>query len=219
MYPKGDLLIPAPHGHLEAILREPHGDPRGVAIVCHPHPMGGGTMHNKVVFRAASGLLDAGLITLRFNFRGVGASTGVHSEVPGGMEDVRTAIDFIESEFPGSDLTLAGFSFGSRTGMAVGIDDDSVTRLISIGTPVDKYGDYGLLLNVRKPILFVHGDKDEFGDIESLRSLVNEVAKVADAELVEFDNCGHFFEDHLDELRETVRNWEVRHQKTSLSGD
>jgi uncharacterized protein len=219
MYPKGDLLIPAPHGHLEAILREPHGVPRGVGIVCHPHPLGGGTMHNKVVFRAASGLLDAGLTTLRFNFRGVGASTGVHSEVPGGMEDVRAVIDFIVSEFPGSDLTLAGFSFGSRTGMAVGIDDDNVTRLISIGTPVDKYGDYAFLLNVRKPILFAHGDRDEFGDIESLRSLVNEVAKVADAELVEFDNCGHFFDDHLDELRETVRDWEVRHQKTSLSGD
>ena len=77
MYPKGNLLIPAPHGQLEAILKEPAGERRGVGLVCHPHPLGGGTMHNKVVFRAAAGLLDAGLATLRFNFRGVGASTGV----------------------------------------------------------------------------------------------------------------------------------------------
>ena len=73
MYPKGNLHIPASHGQLEAIVKEPAGDPLGVGLVCHPHPLGGGTMHNKVVFRAAAGLVDAGLTTLRFNFRGVGA--------------------------------------------------------------------------------------------------------------------------------------------------
>ena len=77
MYPKGNLFIPASHGQLEAILKEPVGDRRGVALVCHPHPLGGGTMHNKVVFRTVAGLLDAGLTTLRFNFRGVGASTSL----------------------------------------------------------------------------------------------------------------------------------------------
>src|SRR6188472_2194642 len=89
MYPKGNLLIPASHGQLEAILKGPMGERRGVGLVCHPHPLGGGTMHNKVVFRAAAGLVDAGLTTLRFNFRGVGASTGVHDEIVGGCEDVR----------------------------------------------------------------------------------------------------------------------------------
>lgn len=207
MYPKGNLTIPAPHGQLEAILKEPTGERRGVGIVCHPHPLGGGTMHNKVVFRAAAGLVDAGLATLRFNFRGVGASTGVHSEIPGGMEDVRTAIDYMAQEFPGEDLTLAGFSFGSRTGLAVGIDDDRVKRLISIGTPVDKYGDYAFLLNVRKPILFVHGDSDEFGSEGSIRSLFEQVSKVTDAELVVFKSCGHFFDEHLNELRDTVHEW------------
>ncbi len=81
MYPKGNLLIPASHGHLEAILKEPSSERRGLGLVCHPHPLGGGTMHNKVVFRVMSALVDAGLTTLRFNFRGVGASTGVHNEV------------------------------------------------------------------------------------------------------------------------------------------
>ncbi len=92
MYPKGNLFIPAPHGRLEAIFKEPAGTLKGLGLVCHPHPLGGGTMHNKVVFRAAAGLVDAGLATLRFNFRGVGASTGRHGEIAGGVEDVRTAL-------------------------------------------------------------------------------------------------------------------------------
>src|SRR5690349_12712151 len=177
MYPKGNLMIPASHGQLEAILKEPKGEPKGVGLVCHPHPLGGGTMHNKVVFRAAAGLLDAGLITLRFNFRGVGASTGVHDEINGGKQDVRDVLDFLFAKYPGQPITLAGFSFGSRVGMEIGIYDDRVVRLISIGTPVDKYEDYDFLLQVRKPILFIHGDHDEFGALERVRRLVGEVSK------------------------------------------
>ena len=204
-------MVPAPHGQLEAILKEPQGERRGIAVVCHPHPLGGGTMHNKVVFRAAAGLIDAGLTTLRFNFRGVGASTGEHSEIEGGMEDVRAALDYMTGEYPGEDLTLAGFSFGSRTGMAIGMHDDRVQRLISIGTPVDKYGDYQLLAGLTKPILFVHGDQDEFGSVEELKKLVDEVSKTAETELVVFESCGHFFDEHLNELRETIKNWVLRH--------
>ena len=210
MYPKGNLLIPASHGHLEAILKEPPGEPKGVGLVCHPHPLGGGTMHNKVVFRAAAGLVDAGLITLRFNFRGVGASTGEHNEIEGGIEDVRDAIDHLATEYPGQPITLAGFSFGSRTGMAVGKDDDRVVRLITIGTPVDKYGDYDFLTEIRKPILFVHGDKDEFGALGNLRALYKRVAENADAELVVFDDCGHFFDDDLNALRGAISEWTTR---------
>src|SRR5687768_6294078 len=207
MYPKGNLFIPASHGRLEAILKEPTGEPRGVGIVCHPHPLGGGTMHNKVVFRAAAGLVDAGLITLRFNFRGVGASTGEHSEIEGGMEDVRDVLDYAAKEYPGQPITLAGFSFGSRTGMAVGMSDDRVVRLITIGTPVDKYGDYEFLTGVRKPILFVHGDQDEFGALENLNALYERVAENTDAELVAFQDCGHFFDDDLDALRGAIASW------------
>ena len=207
MYPKGNLFIPASHGQLEAILKEPAGEPRGVGLVCHPHPLGGGTMHNKVVFRAAAGLLDAGLVTMRFNFRGVGASTGNHEDVPGGREDVRDVLDFLAKEYPGRPITIAGFSFGSRTGMEVGLSDDRVVRLISIGTPVDKYLDYDFLAAVRKPILFVHGDQDEFGSVKNVRKLYDLVSPYADAELIVFENCGHFFDDHLDELRETIKRW------------
>lgn len=204
MYPKGNLFIPASHGQLEAILKEPAGEPRGVGLVCHPHPLGGGTMHNKVVFRAAAGLVDAGLTTLRFNFRGVGASTGEHDEIDGGVEDVKDAIAYMASEYPGQDMTLAGFSFGSRTGMAVGVSDDRVKRLISIGTPVEKYRDYDFLYNVKKPILFVHGNKDEFCSVESLRSVTDHIPH---AEVVIFENCGHFFDEHLNELRRVITDW------------
>lgn len=210
MYPKGNLFIPASHGQLEAIIKEPTGEPRGVGLVCHPHPLGGGTMHNKVVFRAAAGLVDAGLITLRFNFRGVGASTGEHDEIEGGIQDVRDAINYLASAHPEKDMTLAGFSFGSRTGMAVGMHDDRVKRLISIGTPVGKYADYDFLIGNTKPILFVHGDRDEFGSVEELKELVDKVSKTAETELVVFDDCGHFFDDHLDELRNAVKAWTAK---------
>ena len=209
MYPKGNLMIPASHGQLEGILKEPAGGRRGVAIVCHPHPLGGGTMHNKVVFRSAAGLVDAGLVTLRFNFRGVGASTGEHNEIEGGIEDVRDALEYMAAEYPDEDLTLAGFSFGSRTGLAVGKDDDRVKRLISIGTPVDKYRDYDFLDGLKKSILFVHGDSDEFGSVDNLKKLVDEVSRTSETELIVLENCGHFFDEHLNQLRNAVKNWTV----------
>ncbi len=211
MYPKGNLFIPASHGKLEAILKEAEEPRRGVALVCHPHPLGGGTMHNKVVFRAAAGLVDAGLTTIRFNFRGVGASTGKHEEIEGGKEDVRDVLDHMKSEYSNEDVTLAGFSFGSRTAMEVGAADDRVSRLISLGTPVDKYGDYEFLRNYRRPILFLHGDNDEFGDADRLREMAEGLSETTDVEVVIFENCGHFFDEHLDELRETVREWTSRH--------
>ncbi|MGB7209804.1 MAG: alpha/beta fold hydrolase [Pyrinomonadaceae bacterium] len=214
MYPKGNLFIPASHGHLEAIIKEPSGESKGVALVCHPHPLGGGTMHNKVVFRVAAGLVDAGLITLKFNFRGVGASTGVHNEIEGGKEDVRDALNYLVENYANKDLTLAGFSFGSRTGMEVGMSYYNVKRLISIGTPVDKYGDYDFLAGLEKPILFVQGDEDEFGSIGNLRKLVDDVSKTAETELVVFENCGHFFDEHLNELRDEVCSWVERKIQT-----
>jgi len=215
MYPKGNLTIPASHGQLEAILKEPEGERRGVGLVCHPHPLGGGTMHNKVVFRAAAGLVDAGLTTLRFNFRGVGASTGEHSEIEGGKEDVRDALDYMAETYPDNEITLAGFSFGSRAGMEVGVTDNRVKRLISIGTPVDKYADYGFLAQNLKPLLFIHGDRDEFGSAGRLREMAEQLSQNADVEIVVFKDCGHFFDEHLEELREAVRDWTKRQMGTN----
>ena len=209
MYPKGNLFIPAQIGALEAILKEPAGAAKGVALVCHPHPLGGGTMHNKVVFRAAAGLVDAGFITLRFNIRGVGASGGTHDGIAE-KQDVRDCLDYLAENYPNQPITLAGFSFGTRIGSEVGATDERVVRLISIGTPVDKYDDFDYLEDLRKPILFVHGDRDEFGSVESLQKLVDKVSANTETELVIFENCGHFFDEHLNELRETVKNWTLR---------
>ena len=206
MYPKGNLFIRSSHGQLEAILKEPTGESKGVALVCHPHPLGGGTMHNKVVYRAATGLLDAGLVTLRFNFRGVGASTAEHHGDEE-REDVRDALDYLSENYPDQPITLAGFSFGSRMGTEVGMTDDRVARLISIGTPVDKYKDFDYLVNLRKPILFVHGDEDEFGSVESLNALVAKVSENTDTKLIVFENCGHFFDNHLTQLKDAVHDW------------
>jgi uncharacterized protein len=207
LYPSGNLLIPVEHGQLEAILKEPRtGPPKGVALVLHPHPLGGGTMHNKVVFRAAAALNDAGLITLRINFRGVGQSTGEHDEGRGERDDARAGLDYVAANYPGLRVTLCGFSFGSRVGLDVGIDDDRVRFLIGIGTPVEKY-DFSFLQACRKPLLLVHGEHDEFGDAESLRRLAAELEQKTQVRLVVIPGASHFFEGHLDELKAAITNW------------
>jgi uncharacterized protein len=202
----GNLFIPADHGKLEAILKEPIERFRGVALVAHPHPLGGGTMHNKVVFRAAAGLVESGLVTLRFNFRGVGLSTGTHDEGRGEQDDIRTALDFLAENYPNEPITFAGFSFGSRFGIEIAMNDPRIARLISIGTPVDKY-DYSFLKYCEKPILFVHGDSDEFGKIGNLNKVFESLTKTDDKEIVVFEDCGHFFDKHLEELKNAVRDW------------
>lgn len=208
MYPAGNLFIPVAHGRLEAILKEPRDLPASaVALVLHPHPLGGGTMHNKVVFRAAGALNDAGLTTLRINFRGVGQSSGEHDEGRGELEDVRAALQYLVTTFPDLPVTLCGFSFGARVGLEVGMADDRVRNLISIGTPVDKY-DFGFLESCAKPILFVHGDRDEFGTISRLENLVNKLKAHNQAvELQIIQDADHFFEGRLDELKRVVTNW------------
>ncbi|MDX6611831.1 MAG: uncharacterized protein QOD75_1017 [Blastocatellia bacterium] len=210
MYPAGNLFINAPHGRLEAILKEPKGDPRGVAIVLHPHPLGGGTMHNKVVFRAAAALNDAGVTTLRMNFRGVGQSTSTHDEGRGEQDDARRGLDYLAEHYPHQPITLAGFSFGALVGMQVGIRDPRVKTLISIGTPLGKY-DFSFLKECRKPILFVHGEHDEFGDVEQLRLFVDELKeKAGEGSQIQLDvipGAGHFFDESLDELKRLIRDW------------
>ncbi len=204
MYPAGNLFIPVSHGQLEAILKKPRtSPPRGAALVLHPHPLGGGTMHNKVVFRAASALNDAGLVTLRINFRSVGQSTGEHDEGRGELEDVRAGLDYLDEQCHGKKITLCGFSFGARVGLEVGISDQRVANLISIGTPLDKY-DFGFLAACRKPILFVHGAEDEFGDVNKLMKVFSSLAGKTEAELAVIDGAGHFFEGHLDEMKRVI---------------
>ena len=163
-------------------------------------------MHNKVVFRAASALNEAGLGTLRINFRGVGQSSGEHDEGRGEIEDVRVALDYLVAQHPGKPVTLAGFSFGSRVGLEVGISDARVLRLISIGTPLEKY-DFSFLKLCHKPIFFVHGDRDEFGAAAKVRALAATLPKDAEARVEIIENADHFFEGRLEEMKRVITEW------------
>jgi alpha/beta superfamily hydrolase len=213
MYPAGNLFIPAPHGRVEAILKAPAGEPRGAALVLHPHPLHGGTMHNKVVFRAARALNDAGLLTLRVNFRGVGLSTGEHTGARGGeQEDARLALDYLAANHPTPNLFLAGFSFGARVGLEVGTFDERVRFLVGIGTPVsikERDYDFSFLSECRKPLLLVHGERDEVGSVADLRALASRLPSQSQVRVVVIPGAGHFFDDQLEELRRVIAGWAV----------
>ncbi|MBV8518246.1 MAG: alpha/beta fold hydrolase [Acidobacteria bacterium] len=189
-------------GKLEALYRELQ-DPAGVAVVCHPHPLGGGTLHNKVVFRAARGLEAANVATLRFNFRGVGASGGRHDEGEGEQEDVTAAIEWVKRKHPGKKLFVGGFSFGSWVASRVACERTDVDAMFLIGTPVNKY-DFGYLRHCERPILFVHGTQDEHGDVAKLEKLI---PHVRNAESVIITGADHFFTKQLEGLEETIRAW------------
>ncbi len=189
-------------GRLEALYRELQ-DPAGIAVICHPHPLGGGTLHNKVVFRAARGLENANIATLRFNFRGVGASSGKHDEGEGEQDDVMAAIEWAKKKHSGKKLIVGGFSFGAWVASRVACEMPEVDAMFLIGTPVNKY-DFGHLRSCEKPILFLHGTQDEHGDVEKLEKLAQQVRN---AETVIVTGADHFFSKQLDAVDETVRAW------------
>jgi uncharacterized protein len=189
-------------GRLEALYRELQ-DPIGIAVICHPHPLGGGTLHNKVVFRAARGLENANIATLRFNFRGVGASAGKHEEGEGEQDDVLTAIEWAKRKHRGKKLFVGGFSFGAWVASRVACELPEVDAIFLIGTPVNKY-DFGFLRDCEKPILFLHGTEDEHGDVEKLEKLAQ---GVRNAESVIVTGADHFFSKQLDAVDETIRQW------------
>lgn len=199
-----NLFLDGPAGRLEAILWKPAVPPRLAALVCHPHPLFAGTMHNKVVYQAAKSLDALGLPVLRFNFRGAGLSGGTHDNGHGEQEDVRAALDFLATEFPGVPLLLAGFSFGCWVGLRVGCADERVERLIGLGTPVNN-SDFSYLRNCQKPKLFVHGSQDEFGDIGKVEALVKSLP--GENRLVVVAEANHFFVRKLDHVDEAIRTW------------
>ena len=191
-----------PSGRLEAIYRDLQ-NPAAIAVVCHPHPLGGGTLHNKVVFRAARGLEAANVATLRFNFRGVGASGGQHNEGEGELDDVNAAIEWVKKKYPGLKLIVGGFSFGGWVASRAACERPDVDAVFLIGTPVNKY-DFGYLRHCEKPMLFVHGTQDEHGDVTKVEKLSQ---SVRNAESVIVTGADHFFTKQLEALEETMRGW------------
>ena len=189
-------------GRLEALYRDLQ-DPGAIAVVCHPHPMGGGTLHNKVVFRAARGLEAANVATLRFNFRGVGASGGRHEAGEGELDDVNSAIEWAKRKLPGKKLIVGGFSFGGWVASRAACERPDVDAVFLIGTPINKY-DFSYLRACEKSMLFVHGTQDEHGDVAKLEKLV---PHIRNAETVIITGADHFFTKQLEGLEETIRIW------------
>lgn len=201
------MEIPAPHGHLEANLREPDGPGRGAAVVCHPHPLHGGTMHTKAVFRTAQALNEVGVRALRFNFRGVGTSTGSWSEGVGEHDDVRAALDWLAEDAPDLPLVVAGFSFGSGVGLRVAVDDSRVRALVGLGLPLEHH-DFSFLADAAVPVLVVQGENDEFGPEARIRAAVGSLGD--HVTLVTIPDSGHYFHDRFDEMKAAIRHFFVR---------
>ncbi len=198
--------IPTEHGMLEGLLRHEGADalPGMAAVVCHPHPLGGGTMHNKVVFTIAKTLGEAGIPTLRFNFRGVGRSTGAYDDGRGEAADARAALDWLASRYPATPLLLAGFSFGSWVGLPVGCADPRVTRLIGVGIPTDLLA-VAALGDCAKPKLIVQGDADQYGPLTSLRPWFAALDEPKALRVI--PAADHFLTGHQDALAEAIQGW------------
>jgi alpha/beta superfamily hydrolase len=190
------VSIAVTHGQLEGLLREPTSTtPFAAVVLCHPHPLGGGTMNNNVVYRAARALGDAGAAVLRFNFRGVGTSTGRHDDGVGEEDDALAALDFLATRHPRVPLWMACFSFGARVGLTVGARDPRVGKLLGIGLALRMF-DYSFLNGCAKPKAIVQASLDEYGGRAEIEAAVAAMAEPR--RLWVIDGATHLYPKHLD---------------------
>jgi hypothetical protein len=196
------LFIPGPAGRLEALLEEPEDSaPVEAALVCHPHPRHGGTMHNKVVYRIARGLRRAGAVVLRFNYRGVNLSEGAYDEGEGEFNDARTCLVHLRARYPDLPFTLAGFSFGSRIALRLGCGGLDPRRVIAVGFPTI-YQDRSYLDGCTVPRIFAQSTHDQYGPVDQLAPFVESLPEPKRLVLVEAQD--HFFAGGLDQLEEEI---------------
>ena len=202
------FFLDGPAGRLEALLNRGAEKATHAGLVCHPHPVFGGTLHNKVVFHTMKALNSFGFPVLRFNFRGAGLSEGEHDNGQGELDDVRAALDWLEREFH-LPMIFAGFSFGAAVGLRAACPDSRVKAVIGVGTPIlaveNRVYKLDFLQSCLKPKLFVSGENDKYGPRERLERFVDAVPEPK--KLVIIDNADHFFEGRLRELREAVEAW------------
>jgi len=195
--------LSGPAGRLEALLEEPEEqEPRFAAVVCHPHPLYGGTMHNKVVYRLARGLRRAGAVVLRFNFRGVGSSEGRHAHLAGEIEDARAALAWLRRRYPSLPFALAGFSFGSRVITRLGCDSGGALFLMALGFPTTM-GAAEYLEDCSSPRIFIQSTHDQFGPRPAVEELFQRLPEPKRLYWVEA--ADHFFAGALEPLEEQVR--------------
>lgn len=194
--------IPGPNGPLEALLEEPKDAAPRAAVVCaHPLPTEGGTMHTKMVFQGAKGLVRAGCAVLRFNFRGVGRSPGAFDKGRGEQDDFRAAVDFMAARYPGTEIWAAGASFGAYVALCAGAADDRVCALIAVAPPVDRY-DFSPVKQSAKPKFIVHGEEDELISIKAVREFYAQLQEPK--ELVVIDRANHLFEGQAGEVGDAL---------------
>jgi alpha/beta superfamily hydrolase len=197
-------MIPAGSINLEAQLRQSQGLPRGAAVVCHPHPLYGGTMDNRVVYRAAKAIAEAGWAALRFNFRGVGGSGGQYDQGMGEKQDVAAALDWIENQYPGFPLGLIGYSFGAWVGLPVACSSPRVRIMAGIGLPLNLFS-LDCLTACPKPALYIVGTRDEFCSMENLHKLAARLPSTAIVHRI--PGADHFFTNHIDIVQNLIFNF------------
>lgn len=202
-----NLLIDGPAGQLEALLElTESAQPQAVAVVCHPHPVHGGTLQNKVVHTLARAFVSCDIAALRFNFRGVGVSAGEFDDAAGEYDDAVAAVNWLQARYPELPVWLAGFSFGGAIAIRVA-NSHSVAGLVSVAPAVRRFA-----ADVESapacPWLLVQGDEDELVDIDETIEFVNRLEP--GPELAVFEGGGHFFHGRLVELRSTVEAFIAR---------
>jgi len=198
------FFIDGPAGRIEAILEEPAGrEPVEAALVCHPHPLHGGTMHNKVVHRLARGLRSSGCAVLRFNFRGVNLSHGAHDQGRGEIDDAAACLDVLKMRYPGFPVTLAGFSFGSRVALSLAgrLEHLAPGRIIAVGFPT-RYPGVEFVVHCQRQRIFIHSTHDEHGPREQLQALFDRLW--GPKALYWIESADHFFKGSLDQFERTV---------------
>jgi uncharacterized protein len=197
--------VPGPAGLLEGLINaSAAGQPRAIAVLAHPLPTAGGTMHTKAVFHAAKALARIGCPVLRFNFRGVGRSAGTFDGGRGECEDYRAAIDFMTARHP--DITrvwAGGMSFGSWVAMTVGARDTRVSTLIGIAPPVTAY-DFSPVVSAAKPTFLIHGEFDEIVPVRDVRKFYGALSEPK--ELVVIDAADHLFDGKVTEVGDAIED-------------
>ena len=189
------LFVAGPAGKLEAIIEEPEDrEPVEAALICHPHPRHGGTMHNKVVHRLARGLRKTGCVVLRFNFRGVNLSEGSYGHGVGEAEDARAALLELRSRYPSLPVLAGGFSFGSRIALGIAVGDKNISRAIAVGFPT-KYPDRDYVREIHIPKFFIQSTHDEFGPREAMQEFFDSLP--VPKQLSWIESSDHFFHDSL----------------------
>lgn len=194
-------MIDGPAGRLEALLEEPEeGEPSHAALVCHPHPQHGGTMHNKVVYRIARGMRHAGAVVLRFNYRGVNLSEGSYDRGVGELEDARTCLEWLRARYPALPYSIGGFSFGSRIALRLGCPAEDVGAIFVVGFPTS-YRD-GAWAACAKRKVFIHSTNDEHGPKDEMGSFYQTLPEPKKLMWVEAED--HFFRGSLEAFEKAV---------------